>query len=594
MQKERSIPTPLIPIAGVRTVPVLPVPPPRRLDGLRSVASFWGWALKRSLLRALGRSSLEKEARSLRVALEGMGGVWVKLGQLIAMRPDIFPQAYCDELSRLQDHATGFPYEDVQRIVAEELGHPLEQLFEDFDPQPFAAASIGQIHRARLRDSGVPVAIKIQRPTVAASFKRDLTLVRRFTTVASRLGFLPHVRWDDLTWELERTLLEELDYRLEASYLRRMRKRLRKHRILVPKAFDEYSGSRVLTMEFIRGVLMSNYLKVYQEDPDRAAQWLAENEVDTVEVAQTLYLSHCRQLFEDRMFHADLHPGNIVLLRKSRIALIDFGSVGVLEESFLREYSGVVEAISRQDFKKAADLFLVMAPTLPKIDLENVREEMIRSLRSWSVRATTRSLPYHEKSLTQSIAEIGRIYAKYRMATSWAFMRVNRAQLTMDASLMYLWPDMNYMKVVRRYFRERGARELKEQMQLMAIAQRGLRSMTQISRILEDYSEEVSYDVARLRRSARTVQAAAGKFAEAAGIAMRRISWLALILLFWLGLTRMHQSSGWVRLGAIARWLDYMPRFRGDEYLGVAVALFLAWWALRSLARHLLTPDQKL
>jgi ubiquinone biosynthesis protein len=226
--------------------------------------------------------------------LLAMGGLWIKVGQLLSMRADLLPAEVCDELARLQDFNEGFPFERVQRVVEEDLGHPLGQSFSEFDPSPFAAASIAQVHRARLKSEAVWTAVKVQMPDAAANFKSDLLVVRFMVWLLARLAIKPHVRWSEMLWEVECAIREELDYRYEATNMRRMRKRLRKHGVYVPKVFTQYSTKRVLVMEYVEGVLMSDYIKARHTNPERLEAWEQANDVCPRKVAKRLLFSFMR------------------------------------------------------------------------------------------------------------------------------------------------------------------------------------------------------------------------------------------------------------------------------------------------------------
>ena len=155
----------------------------------------------------------------------------------------------------------------------------------------------------------------------------------------SQWSIQPHMRWQDMLWEVEQLMAEELDYNYEIANIRRMKKVLSRHNIYVPKVFSHYCSERVLVMEFIHGVVMADYLKVAASDPLRLKAWCEENNVEPRRLGKRLFFSNLRQLFEDNLFHGDLHPGNIVLLRDSRIAFIDLGSIGFSDRDFLEKYA---------------------------------------------------------------------------------------------------------------------------------------------------------------------------------------------------------------------------------------------------------------
>ena len=204
-----------------------------------------------------------------------------------------------------------------------------------------------------------------------------------------------------------------------------------------------------------------------------------------------------RQLLEEDLFHADLHPGNIVLLRDSHIALIDLGTLGSVERELLRKYLFTMKALARRDYQRAADLILSLTPNFPAVDLTPVREQMVRQLRSWEMRTALKGLSYHEKSLTKAFTDVTQTMAASRIMVTWAFLKIDRTWATMDASLYYVFPTVNYPKLFRRYFRQRDrrlARQLVKPNNLMAA----------VMDIPDSISEYQLFVDPQIRRASRT------------------------------------------------------------------------------------------
>jgi predicted unusual protein kinase regulating ubiquinone biosynthesis (AarF/ABC1/UbiB family) len=249
--------------------------------------------------------------------LERLGPTYVKLGQLLATRADLLPPAYVDALARLQDDVAPFPYADVERIVESELGVRISRAFQIFDNVPLASASLGQVHRAVLRN-GRNVAVKVQRPGIRDLVLDDLDALREIaefadahTTVGRRYGFAAMLE------EFRKSMLRELDYQQEARNLLTLRANLADFpRIHVPEPVADYSTSRVLTMEFIGG------RKLTSLGP------LAQLEVEGNALADQLIGAYLKQILVDGFFHADPHPGNVFLTETGDIGLIDLGMVG--------------------------------------------------------------------------------------------------------------------------------------------------------------------------------------------------------------------------------------------------------------------------
>jgi predicted unusual protein kinase regulating ubiquinone biosynthesis (AarF/ABC1/UbiB family) len=256
------------------------------------------------------------KAESLAHEIEKLGPTFIKLGQLLSTRPDIVPPAYATALSRLQDDCAPFPGVEAERIVAEELGVPLSQVFEHFDVKPVAAASLAQVHHARLR-GGREVAVKVQRPGIRARVESDLEAlagVAAFFERNTELGRKFDLR--GLLVEFRRTMLRELDFREEAGNLLKLSQNLADfRRIVVPTPMLDYTTSRVLTMEFVHGRKVTTITE------------LTRLEVDGRALADELFSAYLKQMLADGFFHADPHPGNVFIVDDSRVALLDLGMV---------------------------------------------------------------------------------------------------------------------------------------------------------------------------------------------------------------------------------------------------------------------------
>jgi ubiquinone biosynthesis protein len=267
--------------------------------------------------------------------VEKLGPTFIKLGQLLSTRPDIIPQAYADALTRLQDGCEPFPFEQIEQILEEELDVRLSKAFGSIDPKPLAAASIAQVHHATLRD-GREVALKIQRPGIREQVLTDLDAlgeIAQFLEAHTDAG--ERYSLSLLFDEFRKSLLRELDFRQEALHLKRIGANLAEiPEIVIPKPIDDYSTSRVLTMEYIAGT------KITELSP------LTMMEIDGEHLADALFKAYLKQMLRDGIFHADPHPGNVFLV-KGKIALIDLGMVAritpALQNSLLQLLLSVSE-----------------------------------------------------------------------------------------------------------------------------------------------------------------------------------------------------------------------------------------------------------
>ncbi len=269
------------------------------------------------LVKHVGTGGLrpgEEDARKLVDELEAMGPTFVKLGQLLSTRADLLPETYVRALTRLQEHVEPLPFAVVEQVILAELGTKVSAAFGSFDPHPLAAASLGQVHRAALRD-GRPVAVKVQRPDIEQRVRDDIEVIEELaafvdghTRTGRALGFTGMVE------EFRQSLLAELDYRLEAANLREMGRHLAGYRrLVVPQPVDDYTTKVVLTMDFVDGRTVGSL------GP------LARLEVDGGPLASELFDAYLDQILVHGFVHVDPHPGNLVLTTDGRLALIDLG-----------------------------------------------------------------------------------------------------------------------------------------------------------------------------------------------------------------------------------------------------------------------------
>jgi ubiquinone biosynthesis protein len=290
-------------------------------------------------------------AESLAADVEKLGPTFIKLGQLLSTRPDIVPPAYAKALKRLQDDCEPFPYEEVEAIVEAELGARISKAFASIDPVPLAAASIAQVHHATLRD-GREVAVKVQRPGIRERVLADLDALAEVSQfLERRTEFGQRFAVIDLFEQFRKSMLRELDFRLEAMHLVTIGRNLAEiPEIMIPRPVMDYSSSRVLTMQYIPGT------KVTELSP------LALLELDGERLADALFRAYLKQMLRDGMFHADPHPGN-VFLYDGRVALLDLGMVARVTPALQDRLLQLLLAVAENRPEDASKALLVLAET---------------------------------------------------------------------------------------------------------------------------------------------------------------------------------------------------------------------------------------
>jgi predicted unusual protein kinase regulating ubiquinone biosynthesis (AarF/ABC1/UbiB family) len=267
--------------------------------------------------------------------LEKLGPTFVKLGQLLSTRVELLPRAYLEALARLQDKVEPFDFSEVEKIVTSELGVRMSKAFSDFEMKPVASASLGQVHVARLRD-GRPVAVKVQRPAIREAMVDDLEALEEIAQfLDEHTEFGKRYEFRQMLEQFRKSLLRELDYRLEAHNLTTFRDQLKNFdRLIVPAPINDYCTSRVLTMEYVPGI------KITEMTP------LARMEFDGAALAEELFRAYLEQILVHGFFHADPHPGNVFLTEDYRIALLDLGMVGRIMPRLQEDLLQLLLAIS--------------------------------------------------------------------------------------------------------------------------------------------------------------------------------------------------------------------------------------------------------
>jgi predicted unusual protein kinase regulating ubiquinone biosynthesis (AarF/ABC1/UbiB family) len=373
------------------------------------------------------------EAGELSKDLEKMGPTFVKLAQLLSTRADLLPVPYLEALARLQDDVEPFSFKEVEEIVTEELGVRLSKAFASFDAQPVAAASLGQVHRAEMRD-GRQVVVKVQRPGIREIVLKDLEILQgiaEFLDNHTETG--RRYEFSMILVELRKSLLRELDYRQEARHLLTFNQNFREfERIVVPQPVEDYSTSRVLVMDYIEGK------KVTALSP------LALMDLDGYQLAEDFFRAYLKQILVDGIFHADPHPGNVFLTSDNRIALIDLGMVGRITPESQENILQLLLAISEGRGDEAATITIKLGE--PKESFEQDKFS----------RQVADLVTQHQGSNVQEIdagrvvLEITRISGETGFRLPPEFTLIAKTLLNLDQIVHVLDPDFDPNASIRQ------------------------------------------------------------------------------------------------------------------------------------------------
>jgi predicted unusual protein kinase regulating ubiquinone biosynthesis (AarF/ABC1/UbiB family) len=390
------------------------------------------------------RKAKRRRARAIwiRETLLHLGPTFIKVGQFFSTRADLFPSEYVEELSKLQDQVPAFGYEQVATIVQQELGKPIEQIYSYFDPTPLAAASLGQVHRAKLK-SGEEVVVKVQRPGLVQLFTIDLEIGRGIAEF-----FQHHTPWGGAgrDWigiyeECRRTLWEEVDYLNEGRNADTFRRNFRDMpQIAVPKVYWRYTSPRLLTLEYLPGIKISDYEALSAAGLDRKA------------LARLGAEAYLRQLLKDGFFHADPHPGNIAVKPDGTLIFYDFGMMGRLRPGIKEKLADMLAAVVAKDADQVVALLVELGVLVPTADLAPVRRSVQYLLDHFLDK------PFSSKLDKISVAAISEdLYElayeqPFRFPATFTF--VLRALTTLEGLGRGLDPEFNFIEVAKPFAEE--------------------------------------------------------------------------------------------------------------------------------------------
>jgi ubiquinone biosynthesis protein len=411
------------------------------LSRSRQIASVllshgWDFIRNNDQRTAGSAASVPANARPLhlRLALEQLGTTFIKLGQILSTRADLLPPEYLAELTKLQDSASPVAFEEIQEALLAELGQPIEHLFAHFDPEPLAAASIGQAHAATLED-GTEVVVKVRRPGVVEQVNEDLEILKELAATTSRhLSFADRYDLTGLVEEFSQTLRRELDYIREAHNAERFAVNFADDpHIHVPRVFWEATTSRVLTLERIRGIKINDLNALDEQGTDR--RWLADYATNVV----------LKMVCEDGFFHADPHPGNFFIEPNGTIGLIDFGMVGVIDERTQELLAELLISIDHQDANRLVDVFLDLGVTRKRIDRASVRRDIEQLL------STYWGLPLGELKLAALLNDVYTIMRRHHMHLPSNLALLVKTVIMIEGLGVTLDPNFHLTKVLTPY-----------------------------------------------------------------------------------------------------------------------------------------------
>ncbi|MDQ3317609.1 MAG: AarF/UbiB family protein [Actinomycetota bacterium] len=431
----------------------------------------------------------------LRRSLDDLGPTFVKFGQVLSTRSDIFPEGILSELQKLQDTASPMPAGRAQALIEAELGAPVDKIFSSFDPVPLGSASIGQVHRAVLM-GGEVVAVKVQRPEAPRRVAGDLELMREFAAFVDR-RFARRILVDvrGLVAEFEGVVRRELDYTAEAQNARRFAANFAGSPVVIPAIYEEFSTSKVLTMEFVVGTRFRDIRPLLMAPSERRR--VASMGADAI----------FKMAFEDGFFHGDPHPSNLLLTPDGDLALLDFGMVGFMSRGDIEALSRLFIAVIQRDASAA----LRGLEGLGVRYATEVRGELVRELREFLNKYS--GLSVGEVTLGQALSELISLARRYRMRVPPVFPLLTKALVTAEGLARSIDPTINVYEVARPYARRLLTQRYRPDVLARSAGERSL----EYARYVEEYPEQVRQLLGELADGELEVQLKHGGLDELIG-----------------------------------------------------------------------------
>lgn len=372
-----------------------------------------------------------------RKALEELGPTFIKLGQMLSTRKDLLPEEILKELEKLQDDVEPFDDIEVKKIIEKEFGLPVSEVFSDFSKEPIGAASIGQVYKATLKDGQV-VIVKVRRPNIEKTVEEDLEILFDISVfLEKRFEWARAYGIVDIVEEFSDTLKREMDFSREGRNADRFRKIFNNSdNVYIPEVYWKYTTSKVLTVEFIDGVKISDI------------ETLKKLNLDTKALAKNLANIYLDQILKFGFFHADPHPGNIVILKDGRIGLLDFGLVGNIKDELKLQGAKLIIAFVQKDIDTICEVLLDMGVTQGKTNISKMKLDIEDLVLEYY------DIPLEQIKIGEILTQLLALIRKYQIKAPPEIALLTRTLVLLEGTLSALAPDFNIIELVKPYVKE--------------------------------------------------------------------------------------------------------------------------------------------
>jgi ubiquinone biosynthesis protein len=527
------------------------------IEGLR-IDQYLETGLK--MINRTPREEIEKNSRPerFRMALEELGPTFIKLGQVLSTRPDLISPEYLSELARLQDNVPPFPFSEVEKTFLAETGKKPNELFQEFDERPMAAASIGQVHRGRLQD-GTEVVIKVQRPDIENIIAVDLEILAYLASLMEQyLEELQGHRPSAVVDEFARSLSLEIDYAVELANVQRFARQFRNNdTIYVPLVYADLSTERILTMEFIDGIKASKVDTLRSQGYD--LHLISERGANLV----------MEQIFVHGFFHGDPHPGNIFILPGNVICFLDFGMMGRLSRKDREDFTDLMLSIVTKNDRKITDGVLSITTQFGEVDHDALSRDLADLLDRFLY------LPLKDLQAGKILQELLELVQRHKLSIKPNLYLMIKALSTIEGVGLVLDPDLELIKLAEPYIKK----VTKERLRPGRIAEEIGELSGEYLKLIQEMPEETRGILRQLRAGKMKLEfehRGLGRLAKSLDQVSNRIAFAIVLAAQIIGSSLIILS-------------DIPPKWNGIPIIGLAgflMAGVMGFWLLVSIIRH--------
>ncbi len=459
--------------------------------------------------------------KKLKSAFEELGGAFIKLGQLFSLRPDLIPKEICEEFRSMQDSVPAFEYKEVKKILKTELK---KNAFLDFEKKPIAAASIGQVHIASLK-SGKKVVVKVQRPNIRNQIESDIDILYFIAKLIEKYFDPKLIKPTVIVKEFEEYTQKELDYQHEARNIEVIRKNFEGTKTKIPKVYWDYSTKKVLVLEYIRGEKLSDAKKL--KDPHIVSK----------NICNAMY----KQLFIDGVFHADPHPGNIIIMKSNNIAFIDFGIVGYITENIKEKITDMFIAAVDKDISGIADSMVQLGVVKRSVNREELKQDIIENFSEYY------NMSLKEISISEIFHKVIYITKKHKIKLPKNFVLLSKSAITTESVVQGIDPKFNPVEEARPFVKKLIERRY-DPARLLKKLRSNMIKITNFATKIPDISEEVIDGIYKGDRAIKMIHKDINQMTSEMDKSSNRIAIALIITALIIGssfMVQVHQRLVW-------------------------------------------------